>query len=272
MTERAKELGAENTNFVNPSGLYDENHKTSAKDLALIMREITKHAEFLEIASTFSYKVPPTNKHLEGIHLANENKLVNKNSMYYYPLAEAGKTGYTVKSLHSYVASASNNGQRLIVALIHDKEKKFYVDSKSLFEYGFNNFELKQLYKKDDVVTTYINEGLNIPLLAQDDYYYIKEKASTAEPKAEIINSPLQDKSFKKGDSIMEASIIFENKSLRNLKLVSGVDHEAKSTFGISFDSGDSSKNSGYTLQIFSAALVIVIIAVFGVIKYKHKK
>lgn len=232
MNKRAKELGCLDTNFVNPSGLYNVNHKTSAKDLALIMQELIKHPEFREISSTFAYKIPPTNKHPDGIYLANENKLINKNSMYYYQGADAGKTGYTVQSQHSYVASATRNGQRLILALVHDKNKKFFEDSKNLFNYGFNNFELVPLYKKDDVVTTLNENNLSIPLLAAEDYYYVKEKSSTEVPKFEVDStSKLSDKSFVKGEKITEASIEFNKEELPKLTLDSGIDHKINTIF-----------------------------------------
>jgi D-alanyl-D-alanine carboxypeptidase len=271
MTDRAKELGCENTNFVNPSGLYDENHRTSAKDLALIMREAAKHPEFREIASTFSYKIPPTNKHPEGINLANENKLINKNSKYYYPGAEVGKTGYTVQSLHSYVATASKNGQRLIVALVHDKSKNFYEDTKTLFNYGFNNFELMQPYKKGDTVTTFSEGELNVPLTAAEDYYYIKEKGSSEVPKINLIGTSLKDKSFKQGEEIMEASLTLKNKSLPNIKLASSIDHDAKSIFNTSIiDKNNQNKAAVYLPASLAALSIIAIVAFF--VRYKNKR
>lgn len=226
MNKKAKELGALDTHFVNPSGLYDENHKTSAKDLALIMKELIKYPDFREISSTFSYKVPPTNKHPEGINLANENKLINKNSMYYYNGADAGKTGYTVQSAHSYVASAVRNGQRLIVALVHDKNKTFFQDSRALFDYGFNNFELVPLYKKNELVTTVTEGNLNIPLLAQNDYYYVRDKSLNEVPKVEVNKSNLTNKSFSRGDKITDATLKLDNATLPSLELDSGIDHK----------------------------------------------
>jgi serine-type D-Ala-D-Ala carboxypeptidase (penicillin-binding protein 5/6) len=269
MTERAKELGCENTNFVNPSGLYDKNHKTSAKDLAFIMREATKHSQYREIASTFSYKIPPTNKHPEGIHLGNENKLINKNSSYYYEPAEAGKTGYTVQSLHSYVASANKNGQRLIVALVHDQNKTFYKDSKSLFNYGFNNFELSQLYKKGDIVDTFTEGDLKVPLTAAEDYYYVKEKGSVDVPKTSLIETSLKDKSFKLGDKIMEASTTLNDKNLSNLQLESGIDHEIKSVFNSSIAV---SNNTGKINIYLVASLIILSMLILVVWFIKTKK
>lgn len=226
MNKKAKELGALDTHFVNPSGLYDENHKTSAKDLALIMKELIKYPDFREISSTFSYKVPPTNKHPDGINLANENKLINKNSMYYYNGADAGKTGYTVQSAHSYVASAVRNGQRLIVALVHDKNKTFFQDSRALFDYGFNNFELVPLYKKNELVTTVTEGNLNIPLLAQNDYYYVRDKSLNEVPKVEVNKSNLTNKSFSRGDKITDATLKLDNATLPSLELDSGIDHK----------------------------------------------
>jgi serine-type D-Ala-D-Ala carboxypeptidase (penicillin-binding protein 5/6) len=231
MNKRAKELGAVDTNFINPSGLYNENHKSSAKDLALIMKELIKHPEFREISSTFSYKIPPTNKHPQGINLANENKLINKNSMYYYEGADAGKTGYTIQSSHSYVASAMRNGQRLILALVHDKNKRFFEDSKTLFDYGFNNFQLMPLYKKNDLVTTITEGNISIPLLAEEDYYYVRDKSTTEVPKLEISDSNLIAKSFAKGDKIAEASMKLNNEDLPKLPLYSGIDHGVKPVF-----------------------------------------
>ncbi|MBL4935198.1 serine hydrolase [Clostridium sp. YIM B02515] len=258
MNKRAKELGCENTNFVNPSGLYDSNHKTSAKDLALIMRELIKHPEFREISSTFSYKIPPTNLHPDGINLANENKLINKNSMYYYAPAEAGKTGYTIQSQHSYVASASKNGHRLIAAFVHDGQKNFYVDAKNLFNYGFNNFDLVKLYSKGDTVATYSEDNLNIPLLADDDYYYVKEKNASEVPVTNLINKSLKDISFKKGDSIMEASIKFKNNPLSNIMLISGIDHETKSA--LSFNVTSHNKNRNITSYIIDSVLGMIVL------------
>jgi serine-type D-Ala-D-Ala carboxypeptidase (penicillin-binding protein 5/6) len=271
MNARAKELGCENTNFVNPHGLYDENHKTSAKDLALIMREVVKHPEFRQIASTFAYKIPPTNKHPEGINLGNENKLINKNSMYYYSAAEAGKTGYTTQSLFSYVASASKNGQRLIVALVHNPSKTYYEESKRLLEYGFNNFELLKLYNKGDVVATISEKDLNIPLTAAEDYYYVKEKNSSAVPDTSVIKEELSDKSFKKGDDIAEASITLNNKNLPNLKLATGVDHEINSVF----NSAALTSTSGRSLNVYlfiASLLALAFLTVIASIRKSRKR
>lgn len=141
MNERAKELGCKSTNFMNPSGLYHKSHKSSAKDMALIMMELTKHSEFTDIATTMSYSIPSTNKTVRERSIPNRNRLLIKNSGFYYEGCIGGKTGYTIQSKHSYVASAIRDDRQLIVALVHDKEKKFYSDTIRLFNYGFSKFK-----------------------------------------------------------------------------------------------------------------------------------
>jgi serine-type D-Ala-D-Ala carboxypeptidase (penicillin-binding protein 5/6) len=141
MNERAKELGCKSTNFTNPSGLYHKYHKSSAKDLALIMMELIKHREFTTIATTMSYSIPSTNKTVRERSIPNRNKLLIKNSGVYYEGCIGGKTGYTIQSKHSYVASAEKAERKLIVALVHDKEKKFYQDTIRLFNFGFSQYK-----------------------------------------------------------------------------------------------------------------------------------
>jgi D-alanyl-D-alanine carboxypeptidase len=260
MTKRAKELGCENTNFVNPSGLYDSSHKTSAKDLALIMREAMTHPEFREFVSTTIYQIPPTNLHPEGIHLANENKLLYKNSKYYYSAAEGGKTGYTIQSRFSYVASASKNGHRLIAAFVHDENKSYYDDAKVLFEYGFNNFELAKLCSKGDKIASFNVDDTEIPLLSEEDYFYIKEKSSTEEAIYSLLPVSLENKYFKKGDCIAEASVKLDDKVLPNIKLTSAVDHEEKTVFGLSTDS--TKKSGNIFLRILKYIFIFLILAV----------
>jgi serine-type D-Ala-D-Ala carboxypeptidase (penicillin-binding protein 5/6) len=273
MNKRAKELGCSNTNFVNPHGLYNENHKISAKDLALIMSELSKHSDYREIASTYAYKIPPTNKHPEGIHLGNSNLLLNKNSKYYYQAAEAGKTGYTVQSLFSYVASASKNGQRLVVALVHDKNKNYYDDTKKLFEYGFNNFELAKLCSKGEIVETFAEDSLKVPLKASQDYFYVKEKNSTEVPKLTLSETSLKDKSFKVGDKIMTASIALSDKKLPSLQLESTVDNEIKSVFNSSAAASKGSSKAGiYVLVPLAVLAVLTLAAVFLKLKRRSPK
>lgn len=259
MNKRALELGCKNTNFVNPSGLYDDKHKTSANDLALIMRELSKHSEYTQIATTSFYKIAPTNKSSSERPLWNENRLIQKSSTLYYEGCQGGKTGYTVQSQHSYISCASRNGQTLIVALVHDKEKTFFPDAAALFNYGFNNFQSVRLFSKGDLVTTYTNNGLNIPLLAASDFYYSKEKGSNPTTKFNVNNEIAADKYFKQGDIVNEATISLDNKNIGTLKLTSGNDHELKQVFQSSTIENNFLKPQ-YIIPAVAIALTVLIL------------
>jgi D-alanyl-D-alanine carboxypeptidase (penicillin-binding protein 5/6) len=229
MNERAKELGATNTNFVNPSGLYDANHKTSARDLALIMRELVKFNEYKTIAMSPFYKIQPTNKTAEERYVNNKNRLVLKSNASYYKDAIGGKTGYTIESKHSYVAAAERNGQTLIAALVHDSVKTYFDDTINLFEYGFNNFELKQLFSKGQQLSTFnIDDQTSIPLVASEDFYYACEKNSTDTPSVSVTQPKISNRSLSRGETVTEASIMYKDTNLAKVELSSGIDYEYK--------------------------------------------
>lgn len=274
MNKRAKELNCENANFVNPNGLYDKNHKASAKDMALIMRELIKHEDYKQIALTFSCKTSSTNKHPNGIDLANSNKLMWKNAQYSYKGIEAGKTGYTIDSNHSFVASANRNGQRLILALLFDKNKTYFEDSVNLFNYGFNNFELKKLYAKGDTISTYTSANLTIPLLAEKDFYYVKANDSNEVPNTVFQTDDLNTKSFFQGDKVGTAAISDKDKQLGTINLLSGVDHEIKplitSRVINNFTSNSTLKTLGY-VAVSILSLVIIALIIRTVRKRRRK-
>jgi D-alanyl-D-alanine carboxypeptidase (penicillin-binding protein 5/6) len=274
MNEKAKSLGCKNTNFVNPNGLYDVKHKTSAYDLALIMQELTKHAEYKEMSTTPSYIMAATNKSKEKRPLWNGNRLIHNGDKYYYQGCEGGKTGYTIQSKHSFIAVASRNGQKLIVALVHDSEKTFFPDSRKLFDYGFANFQLSKYLNKDDVVSDLtLEDGTVIPLLAKQDFYIVKAKNSTLTPtiKTQQKNSALS--SIKKGDLISTAIVTFGEDSY-TLDLSSGADY-AKKTSSLSnvFSTGNSKTPNSSSLLIRIIKYLVLAFALFLVfIRVKKMK
>lgn len=272
MNKRAAELGAVNTNFVNPSGLYDENHRTTAKDLAIILRELSKYPEFIEIATTRMYYIEPTNKSTERRPLSNENRLLQKNSAYYYEGCEGGKTGYTVQSKHSYVAIASKNGQRLIAVLLHDDKKTYWSDVRKLFDYGFENFTLETFCSKGDLLEQFtIKDNIEIPILAGEDFYYVKPKGSTEVPVLNIIPEDLSKSSFLRGDKILDGTITYNNKQIGTLSLASGEDYSTKSTF-LSLK-GESKEGSSIFNIIGTIILILTLLIItLGVRKFKLDK
>jgi serine-type D-Ala-D-Ala carboxypeptidase (penicillin-binding protein 5/6) len=223
MNKRAKELGATNTNFVNPSGLYDENHKTSARDLALIMREVIKHPLYNEISTTQVHTIKPTNKCEETRYLHNRNRIAVPSDKMFYDGIIGGKTGWTSKALFSYVAASERDGQTLIVALVHDENKTYLQDTVNLFDYGYENFELRKLFSKNEEVTTFtMDDDKTIPLLASDDFYYVVNKGSSEIPNYTLPEEGITLEAFDEGDVVLEASIFNNSSLLGTIELISG--------------------------------------------------
>ena len=146
MTARAKELGADNTNFLNPHGLHDDNHYTTAYDMGLIFREAIKREEFLKYISTISSHVPPTEKQEEERPLNNTNRLIIPGGKYYNEYVIGGKTGFTTPAAHTLVSYAVKDDMELIVVAMKGEKYQPYVDTNILFEYGFNTFRTQNIF------------------------------------------------------------------------------------------------------------------------------
>lgn len=140
MNQRAKDLGCQNTHFVNANGLYSEDHYTTARDLAIISCAAFQNETFREIIKTPYYIVPETNITNETRWLNNHHKMVLPDSSEYYEGCLGGKTGYTVKAGNTLVTYAERNGMRLVCVVLADINEH-YNDTRALFDYGFNNFQ-----------------------------------------------------------------------------------------------------------------------------------
>ena len=151
MTARAKELGCENTNFVNANGLFDENHYTTAYDMALIAQELLKNETYRSMMSKTYYLIPPTNKQPEERPLHGQHQMLNENSLYYYEPAEGGKTGYTVEAQNTLVTYAKQGDTELIAVVLKCNGAQHYVDTKTLFEYGFANYQTVKAFSAADL-------------------------------------------------------------------------------------------------------------------------
>ena len=141
MNDRAQELGCVGTHFVNPHGYHDENHYSTALDLALITREALKHESIREIVSTRSYTINVSPR--GEIPLNNTNVLLNENNAYYYEDCIGVKTGTHSKAGQCFVGAAEKDGVTLITvtlkAGVSSSEEGNYkwVDTIRLFNYGF---------------------------------------------------------------------------------------------------------------------------------------
>lgn len=144
MNDKAKQLGLTDTHFSNCTGLPANDHYSSAKDVALIMRELIKYpAYFNYTKERLRDFVHPTGRITQ---MTNTNKLINA-----YKGCDAGKTGSTVEAGYCLSATAMRNNMRLIsVVLGADNSKQRFADCATIFDYGFNNYQSICLVNKDE--------------------------------------------------------------------------------------------------------------------------
>lgn len=140
MTERAHSIGAENTNFVNATGLHDDNHYTTARDMALIAREAMSNPTFSIIWGTDEYTMSATNME-ESFTIWNRHDMLVSGRANYYQYAIGGKTGYTDEAGRTLVTCASKDGMKLISVIMFSTSEVVFNDTKELLNYGFNSFK-----------------------------------------------------------------------------------------------------------------------------------
>ena len=187
MNSKASEIGCKSSNFTNPSGKHDENHYSTAYDLALIMKYCMKNETFKEIASSKSCIIPQTNKYAERI-FTNTNELLvmdtrEISSNYYYPYVIAGKTGYTAEAKNCLVSIAKKDDLTLICVILGGLKtdeglSARFTDTKELYEYGYNTYTIRKLREKDAIakqieVKNATQDTKNLDLLISDDMYVL---------------------------------------------------------------------------------------------------
>ncbi len=156
MTKRAEELGATHTSFMNPHGLHDEAHYTTAYDMALITRELLTHEYFLELMKDSIFEIPATNKTQETRPLSQQHALMNpyRDSRLHRNDVTGGKTGYTNQARHTLVTTASKNDIDLIVVILQSDHATHYEDTTKLLDFGFNSYHSVNLHTPYDIVET----------------------------------------------------------------------------------------------------------------------
>lgn len=188
MNEKCQEIGALNSHFVNTNGIPDEKHYTTARDMALIARELYQYPEFFKMSTAPSYIIPAT-PNLEEINLWQKNKILIPGAQQYYEWAIGGKTGYTEEARSTLVTMARKDDLDLICVVLHTYGSNSYNDTKALFDYGFDNF------KKYDMASVIKEKDLkNYQLKADSGYCVLPKSFDTKKLTYKITPDQLEDK------------------------------------------------------------------------------
>ncbi len=175
MNEKAKELGMDNTNFMNTNGLDEDNHYSSAKDVAIMSRALLSYPKITEYTSIW------TDELRDGkFQLANTNKLIR-----FYTGANGLKTGSTSQALCCLSASAIRNDMQLIaVVLGSPTSDKRFSSARSLLDYGFANYKLNSLSESgEEICDVDVINGTEkyVKGIAKEDKKHLCEKNNTSE-------------------------------------------------------------------------------------------
>ena len=151
MNTKANELGLTNTHFTNAYGLQDDNHYTTARDLATIMKYCLQNEDFRRICGLASCAIPATNMS-EPRTYSSTNQLVIAGNNNYYPYVTTGKTGFTSDAKHCLVSSAYNNDLELICVVLGSEDN--FGDTRAIYNYAYSTYSIKDIVKENDTVTT----------------------------------------------------------------------------------------------------------------------
>jgi len=249
MNSKAVEIGCTNTHFVNPSGIHDEEHVSTARDLAIMAMYAMKNDTFRSLVKETFYSLPATNKYDTTDRVfKTTNDLLRVNNYdradnYYYKNAIGIKTGYTSAAKNCIVAGAERDGLEFIAVILGAEQteeglSERYLDCKTLFNYGFETYTEKKLYDKNSIYSeitisngTKETKNLNLitesdltVLIKQDDYD--KELLPTVELK-ENLKAPIMQ-----GDVIGSLSYTVENITYKT-NLLAGSNVEKSSILSI---------------------------------------
>ena len=141
MNKKAISLGCTGTHFTNPHGLNDEEHVTTAHDMALIFRACLQNETFYEIDTTVKYKIQGTTLNPKGMTCYMHDRMMRSDSEYYNEYVKAGKTGYTSICGNTLLTYAEKGDQQLVICVLKgNSAANTYADTKNIMKYAFGNF------------------------------------------------------------------------------------------------------------------------------------
>jgi len=195
MNDKANEIGAENTRFVNPHGKFNESQYTTAYDLYLIFSEAMRNALFAEVASTFRHVTEGIDE-TESRILTTSNALLNQSSRYYYRHSISGRDSATYEGGYSLITFAEEDGLALISVILGSNVHIFedestdirsYSETLRLLQWGYTNFAWRDVLKTTDLLA-------RVPVLHGSGADFVNVRPE--EPLSLLLNNAVPTDSF----------------------------------------------------------------------------
>lgn len=214
MNKKAKELGLKNTNFVNACGLDDDNHYSSANDMAVIAKELVKYDKILEFTGTYEDYLRKNTDN--SFWLVNTNKLVR-----YYSGVDGLKTGFTETAGYCITTTAKKNNMRLITVVMGEESSAVRnSETTQMLDYGFNTYQIDTVLSKDTVLATKrveLGSSNSVKIVPKEDVNILNTKVGTKREvtyKFEInhVKAPV-----KSGDVVGKINVMENGKNIMSI-------------------------------------------------------
>ena len=280
MNDWAKSVGCTNTNFVNPDGLHDDNHYTTAQDMALITLAAIQNETFNQIACTKTYDYGKytfihTNFMLDKFHVT-----------YYYPYAEGIKTGSTTEAGYCVITKAAKDGYNYLAVVMDAPIKKLkgydtkcsFIDAASLFDWAFDSLKYATVIRQNDLVSEVaVNDGKDadtVQLVAEKD---VTTLVPTALDASAVMMKPIDqreslDAPITKGEKICTAEIIYAGQVIAKTNLVAAKTVELSTFLKIINALKKFFTNKIVIAVIVLAILLLILYVVMFIMRLKKDK
>ena len=187
MNEKAAEIGALSSHFMNPSGLFHSNHYTTAADMATIARYAFQNSTFLDIISHPNYIIEPTNMNPESRVLINTHEMITPGNPDYDSHVIGGKTGYLYESGRCLVTYAEKDGITLLCVILDGSYYGIFTETEELLQFGWNNFKIinaseeeRRFSYADETAKVQLDSSNQILMLNNVPFYELTSKINYA--------------------------------------------------------------------------------------------
>ena len=186
MNERSAELGCTGSHWVNANGLHDDQHYTTAHDMARIASAVYQYEPFHHFMGALEYTIAPTSLKNEARTCWQNHRMLWPENEFYYEFCRGGKTGYTDQSGTTLVTMADNGQMRLAAVVMADYGIQAYEDTRAMLDYAFGNFTKVTIADKETSgdIETFQDEGAYVVLPAGVDFTQLECQISAAEAPA----------------------------------------------------------------------------------------
>ena len=266
MNEKAKFLGLENTNFTTPSGVHDENHYTTAQDMATLAQYAMQYPAICDIAKTQKFTFPPTSIRTSEKTILSTNHLVSryKYPYHYYPNATGLKSGNSTEAGYCLAATATKNGFSVLSVVMGAPNENAnelaysFRDTINIFNYVFENYKSVCLLKKGDVIhDSKVEQAKNstrLALTVEEDVFATMKKSADEDIITHKVDVTEEIKApIKQGQQFGTATFSYNSRDLATVNLVAA--NEVKRDFFLFI-------LSAVLGFIFHPVVIIIVIAI----------